>query len=628
MKEHTFPDINKTTFDALEAPPLIYYIVLALLSSGIAAFFLTWLYQMKTGMGVAGINHPTGWGVYIANFVFWIGIAHSGTLISAILYLVRARYRDAVSRSAEAMTIFAIAIAGLFPLIHLGRFWVFYYILPYPNERQIWPNFISALLWDVTAILTYLTVSIIFFFVGLIPDLAAAREYFREHKGEDHPRTRLYKILSLGWIGAASQWRHYGRAYLFFAALATPLVISVHSIVSWDFAMSLLPGWHTTIFAPYFVAGAIHSGLAMVLVLMIPMRKLLKLQTLIGVRHFEKVAQTMLVTAAILGYSYGVLPFMSWYSKNIFDWQFEKWRMTDFWAWAYWGVILLNVLIPSLLTIKKIRTNLRSLFIIGLVVVMGMWIERFFLIPSALMHDFLPHNWGPYIPTWVEATITIGSACLFFFLFIVFTKSLPVIPLSDVKTQTAIQQLHENRIEYHHIPIKLSRRSPLYLVAIYDKADKLIVAVNKLIDAGVNSFDVFSPQRMAPLMQTLGYTTSPVAWWTLAGALSGIASGYALPLYSALRNHLIVGGKHPVSLIPYSIIAFELMVLFGSIANLIAFIHYARLPNRKMPPWFDPQGNLSRMGIAISCDDAGYQRLQDLLQSTEPQTMKRIENKK
>jgi len=243
----------------------------------VTLFFGLWIHQVRTGMGVAGINSPVGWGVYIASFVFWVGIAHSGTLISAILHLVRARWRTAVARSAEAMTIFAVMTAGLFPLIHLGRLGVFYFILPYPTTRQVYPNFLSPLVWDVVAISTYFTVSLVFWYVGLLPDLAAARDRWRRLYGPDHPRTRFYRAVAMGWSGSGNQWRHHGRAYLFFAALATPLVISVHSVVSWDFAMSILPGWHTTMFPPYFVAGAIHSGLAMVIVLLLPLRKLLGL---------------------------------------------------------------------------------------------------------------------------------------------------------------------------------------------------------------------------------------------------------------------------------------------------------------------------------------------------------------
>ncbi len=317
MATLTFGQITETVLAPLKPPRRLYYGVLAVLAFVIAWAAACWVYQVKMGMGVTGLSIPVGWAVYITNFVFWIGIGHAGTLISAILHLVRARWRTAISRSAEAMTIFAVMTAGLFPLIHLGRVWVFFYIIPYPSERQLWPNFLSPLVWDVCAVSTYLTVSIIFWYIGIIPDLAAARDRWELTAGADHPRTRLYRAFALGWSGSGNQWRHHGRGYLFFAALATPLVISVHSVVSWDFAMANLPGWHTTIFAPYFVAGAIHSGLAMVLTLLIPMRRLLRLERVMTVDHFEAVAQTMIVTALIVGYAYAIEPFISWYSGDL-----------------------------------------------------------------------------------------------------------------------------------------------------------------------------------------------------------------------------------------------------------------------------------------------------------------------
>jgi molybdopterin-containing oxidoreductase family membrane subunit len=321
-EELSLKDVNEEVLAATKTPISIYYFFLVFLALVIGWGLFCWIYQVRKGMGATGLNHPVGWGVYITNFVFWVGIAHSGTLISAILYLVRARFRDAVSRASEAMTIFAIMTAGLFPLIHLGRLWVFYFIIPYPNQRDIWPNFLSPLVWDFVAVSTYFTVSLIFWYVGMIPDLASGRDRFTRILGTRHIKTRFYKALSLGWSGSESEWRHYERSYLFFAALATPLVISVHSVVSWDFAMGLLPGWHETIFAPYFVAGAIHSGLAMVLSLLIPLRKIFRLEKLMTIKHFDMVARTMLVTGGILGYTYIIEPALAFYSGNPFPDEF------------------------------------------------------------------------------------------------------------------------------------------------------------------------------------------------------------------------------------------------------------------------------------------------------------------
>jgi molybdopterin-containing oxidoreductase family membrane subunit len=297
----TYSQINRDLLRTMQPPGKMYYgllaVDLAILGWGIYA----WLYQVRTGLGVAGISHPVGWGIYITNFVFWVGIAHSETLISAVLFLLRCRWRNAVYRSAEAMTVFAVMTAGLFPIIHLGRPWLFYWLMPYPQQGQLWINFRSPLIWDVFAISTYFMVSTVFFLTGLLPDLAAARDQATGW------RQRLYGLLACGWRGTDREWRHYGKAYLFLAGLATPLVVSVHSIVSWDFAMSLVPGWHSTLFAPYFVAGAIHSGLAMVLTLLIPLRRMFRLETYITMQHFDNIAKLLILTGLIMAYSYGTI---------------------------------------------------------------------------------------------------------------------------------------------------------------------------------------------------------------------------------------------------------------------------------------------------------------------------------
>ena len=398
MADLSYEEINDDVLGAMGRPRAPYFVALAFLAALTGWAALCWVYQIQLGMGVSGLNRPVGWATYITNFVFWVGIAHSGTLISAILYLLRAGWRDAVSRSAEAMTIFAIMTASLFPLVHLGRVWVVYYILPYPSQRGIWPNFLSPLVWDVCAVSTYFTVSLIFWLVGLIPDLAAARDRYEGTLGPDNLRTRVFRMLALGWSGTGSQWRHYGRSYLYFAALATPLVISVHSVVSWDFAMSLLPGWHSAIFPPYFVAGAIHSGLAMVLTLLIPMRKLLHLERLIEPRHFQMLAKTIVLTATIVGYAYAVEAFIAWYSGDIFEWQSFRWRVAGPAAWMYWLCVVCNVLIPWLFVFREVRGNVVLLFAISLLINLGMWFERLMILFTSQAHDFLPHNWGGVFP--------------------------------------------------------------------------------------------------------------------------------------------------------------------------------------------------------------------------------------
>jgi Ni/Fe-hydrogenase subunit HybB-like protein len=323
--------------------------------------------------------------------------------------------------------VFAVATAGMYPLIHLGRVWVAYWTFPFPNEMLLWPNFKSPLIMDVVAISTYLTVSATFFLIGLIPDIAAVRDKVTGL------RKKIYSILSFGWHGTDEQWRHYGRAYLFFAALATPLVISVHSVVSWDFALSLVPGWHSTIFAPYFVAGAIHSGLAMVITLLIPMRKIFKVEKLITMKNLESMAKVILLTGLIVGYAYAIEFFLAWYSGNPYELAVFKWRASGDYAPAFWIMVSCNSIIPLLFFFKKIRTNIFWLLVISILINVGMYFERYVIIVTSLSHDFLPFAWGNYSPTWVEITISIGSWGFFLMLFFLFAKFLPSISITEVK---------------------------------------------------------------------------------------------------------------------------------------------------------------------------------------------------
>ena len=411
----------------INRPGRSYYIALFMTVVGCAIGGYSWWLQIYYGMGVTGLNNPVGWGLYITNFVFWVGIAHSGTLISAILFLARAKWRTAIYRSAEAMTVFAVLTAGLFPLIHLGRVWRFYWLLPYPNERFLYPNFRSPLCWDVFAVLTYLTVSSMFLLLGLMPDLAVYRDHY---KGL---RRKLYGVLSLSWKGTNRQWKHYTRAYAFFAALATPLVISVHSIVSWDFAMGVLPGWHSTIFAPYFVAGAIHSGLAMVLIILIPLRHIFKLHDFITRDHFENLAKLIILTGLIVGYAYVTEFGMAWYSGNQFEQSVYMYRLFGDYASFMWIMLLFNAVAPLLFIIKAVRRNLVALVIIAVLINIGMWSERFVIIVTSLGHAFIPFTWGNYKVGLVEVGITIGSFSWFFFLFLLFIKNFPCVSITEMK---------------------------------------------------------------------------------------------------------------------------------------------------------------------------------------------------
>jgi len=421
--------IHADVLRTLAPPGRGYYGVLALVGVVLTGALYAWSVQLAQGLGVAGYRGSVQWAVYITNFVFWIGIAHSGTLISAILYLFRARWRAAISRTSEAMTVFAVLTAGLFPIVHLGRPWYFYWLIPYPNQRGLWVNFRSPLIWDVFAVGTYFTVSAVFLYVGLIPDLAAIRERTTGW------RRRMYRLLSLGWQGTQEEWRHYRSAYLLLAALATPLVVSVHSVVSWDFAMALVPGWHSTIFAPYFVAGAIFSGLAMVLTLTIPLRKLLRLEDYITDRHLENVAKLIVVTSLIITYAYACEFFMAWYGGNAFEQAVFRERALGTYAPLFGPMVLCNSVVPLMLLVRRVRTNVRALWVVALLVNVGMWLERFIIITGALSFDYEPWYWADavYRPRWVEYGITAGSFAWFFLWFLLFVKHFPAIPMAEVK---------------------------------------------------------------------------------------------------------------------------------------------------------------------------------------------------
>lgn len=399
-----------------------------------AAFFLLLgivavSYQIGTGIGVWGLNRTIGWAFDITNFVFWVGIGHAGTLISAILFLFRQRWRTGVNRSAEAMTLFAVMCAGIFPVIHMGRPWLFFWMIPYPNDRgSLWLNFRSPLVWDFFAISTYFLISLVFWYIGLIPDLATVRD--RTPPGW---KKRLFAFFSLGWNGSHRTWHRYELVYLLLAGLATPLVISVHSIVSTDFATAVLPGWHATIFPPYFVAGAIFSGMAMVLTLMIIARKVMGLQDYITTRHLDAMSKMVLATSCLVALAYGIEFFTALYSGNPYEYFVFMNRALGPMAPAYWTMVACNVLIPQLLWFRKVRTTPGLLFVLTLFVNLGMWFERFVIIVTSLSRDFLPSSWSSYAPTLVEIATLLGSFGLFFTCFLLFCRFLPMIAMAEVK---------------------------------------------------------------------------------------------------------------------------------------------------------------------------------------------------
>lgn len=380
------------------------------------------------GIGLWGNNQPVGWAVPIVNFVFWVGIGHAGTLISAILFLLRQKWRTGIARFAEAMTIFAIMCAGIFPLIHTGRPWLAGYLFPYPNQHSLWINFTSPLVWDVFAVSTYFTVSLVFWYIGLIPDFATLRD-----RTFSKVKKTIYSIFSLGWRHSHRNWQHYEKAYTLLAGFATPLVLSVHTIVSFDFAVSILPGWHTTIFPPYFVAGAIFSGFAMVETVLIFVRKIFHLEQIITLNHIEKMNKIILLTGTMVGYAYGMEFFIAWYSGNPAEQFVFLNRAFGPYTWAYWIMVSCNVIFPQLFWFKKIRRTIPISFIIIILVNVGMWFERFVIVVTSLHRDFLPSSWGYYKPTLYDMGILLGSFGLFFTLVVLFTKFMPVVSISEVK---------------------------------------------------------------------------------------------------------------------------------------------------------------------------------------------------
>jgi molybdopterin-containing oxidoreductase family membrane subunit len=416
--------------------PRAWYVAFAFSSSLLLMLVVLLGYLFTTGVGVWGNNQPVAWAFPIVNFVFWVGIGHAGTLISAILFLFRQNWRTGINRFAEAMTIFAVMCAGLFPLIHVGRPWLAYWLFPYPNQMGMWPQFRSPLLWDVFAVSTYAMVSALFWYVGMIPDLATLRD-----RAKSKIAFIAYGILAIGWTGSSRHWHRFERAYLMLAALATPLVLSVHSVVSFDFAVAQLPGWHTTIFPPYFVAGAVFGGFAMVITLAVPARQLFGLRHIITIRHLENMNKILLTTSCIVGYAYGVEFFTAWYSGHHYEqFVFMNRPLGPYWPF-FWCMVLFNVVVPHALWFKKIRTNPWAMLGVAMCVNMGMWLERFVIVVTSLHRDFLPSSWGMFKPTWVDIGMLAGSFGLFFTFFLLFCRFLPVVAMAEVKA--VLPQAHD-----------------------------------------------------------------------------------------------------------------------------------------------------------------------------------------
>jgi len=428
---HTFASVtDKITSIVLNRrAPLAWYIGAGVTLGLVLLLLYGVTYLLVKGVGIWGINIPVAWGFAIINFVWWIGIGHAGTLISAILLLLHQRWRTSINRFAETMTLFAVLCAGLFPLIHMGRPWLAYWMVPYPNSMGVWPQFRSPLLWDVFAVSTYALVSLMFWYVGLIPDFATLRD-----RAHNRVAQVIYGILAMGWRGASSHWQRYDTAYLLLAALAAPLVVSVHTVVSFDFAVAIVPGWHSTIFPPYFVAGALYSGFAMVLTLAIPLRRIYRLHDFITARHLENMAKVLLGTGLIVAYGYLMEVFNAWYSGDVFEQATASNRFFGPYAPLYAALLFCNVLVPQALWSRKVRRNVVALFAIAIVVNIGMWLERFIIVVTSLHRDFLTSSWGMYTPTFWDWAIYIGTIGLFLFLLLICIRVLPMISIFEMRS--------------------------------------------------------------------------------------------------------------------------------------------------------------------------------------------------
>jgi len=431
LGKKTLKDITEDIVAPLESFPSKGWLGLFLSAKTLLIFYiLTLAMVVGTGIGLLGVNHPNAWGTMIITFVFWIGIGHAGTLISAILFLFRQKWRTSVARTAEAMTVFAVMTAGLFPLLHTGRPWLDFWLFPYPNQRgPLWVNFRSPLLWDVFAVSTYATVSMVFWYIGMVPDFATIRD-----RAKNKIRHMVYGALSLGWRGSVRNWSHYEMVYLLLAGLSTPLVLSVHTIVSFDFAVSNLPGWHTTIFPPYFVAGAIFSGFGMVVTLMTLVRiGFPEFKNYITIDHMEVMNKIIMTTGLMVGYAYASEFFVAWYSGNLYEREVFINRAFGDYGWSYWSMVVCNTIIPQLFWFKKIRRSIPMMFIISIFVNIGMWFERFVITVTSLHHDFLPSNWGNYAWSAYDTAILVGSFGMFLTLFLLYLRLFPAISIAEVK---------------------------------------------------------------------------------------------------------------------------------------------------------------------------------------------------
>jgi Ni/Fe-hydrogenase subunit HybB-like protein len=604
-----FHSITETVSGVIERPtPVGWWVVFLLSLVALAGLGLGVPWLFWEGIGIWGLNIPVGWGWAITNFVFWVGIGHAGTLISAILLLFRQRWRTSINRAAEAMTIFAVLCALTYPGIHVGRPWVAYWMAPIPNQMGTWPNFRSPLLWDMFAVSIYGTVSALFWYTGLIPDLATQRD-----RSKTRLRQWIYGALALGWRGSQRHWRHYEIAYLTLAGLATPLVVSVHSIVSMDFAVSQLPGWHSTIFPPYFVAGAIFSGFAMVVTLMVICRWAFGLQEIITVRHFDYMAKIILVTGLIVAYAYGVEFFTAWYSGNPFELYTAVNRALGDYAWGYWTMIACNALVPQVFWFARARRSMPILFVVSIFVNIGMWFERFVIIVTSLHRDFLPSAWQYFRPTFWDVAILVGGFGLFFTLFCLFVRFAPMVAAAEVKAvlPEASPHHHPTAARREPAPLPAPPATAGYgLLGEFDSPGALFRACERVRDAGFTHWDAHSPFPVHGLDRAMGLGRSRLPWIVLVMALGGAVGGFALQAWvHSFAYPNVISGKPYFAWQAYVPVTFELAVLGGALGAVLGMLTLNRLPRHHHPLFASggfERASDDRFFVSIEARDARF----------------------
>lgn len=611
---HSFRSITEKIADVVltRVVPKSWFVGLAIGFALLMLFFYAVGNLFLRGVGIWGVNQPVGWGFDITNLVWWIGIGHAGTLISAILFLFRQEWRTSINRFAEAMTLFAVSCALLFPVLHVGRPWLAYWIFPYPNTFDLWPQFRSPLVWDAFAISTYALVSLMFWFVGLIPDLAAMRDR------AEHPWLRyLYGLLALGWRGAAHHWQRYDTAYMLLAALATPLVISVHSVVSFDFAVGVIPGWHSTVFPPYFVAGAIFSGFAMVMTLLIPLRKIYKFEDFITLQHLDNMAKVMLATGLFVAYGYLTEGFTAWYSGNGAErfWLFNR-SFGPYW-WAFAALMVCNILVPQALWSGWVRSKPLLLFVIALIVNAGMWLERYVIIVVSLHRDYLPSSWGMYAGTFWDWATFLGTIGLFLTLIFLFIRVLPMISIFEMRHLLAETQKHAGTSTDAPAPVQVAVTTeaapgaPLYgLMAEFADPEHLLTQARATYAAGYRRISAYSPFPIAELPAAIGLRRSRLGLLVLVGGMIGAIVGFGMQYYAAVIDYPWNIGGRPLNSWPsFIILTFEMTILFAAGSAVLGMLLRNGLPRPYHAVFNAPRfrfASQDRFFLCIEADDPQF----------------------